>query len=138
MTANEFQHQALKTENTPNFVTVGHEVDAPGKRYPALEISRALHAAIGAATEAGELLDNLKKFLIYGKRDDEINRLEEWGDLLWYAAIGLDADGFTIEEAMEACIRKLKVRYPEKFTATRALSRDLGAEREALERKKDG
>ena len=42
-----------------------------------------LHAAIGAATEAGELLDAIKKALFYGKEVDEVNFKEEIGDACW-------------------------------------------------------
>jgi NTP pyrophosphatase (non-canonical NTP hydrolase) len=153
---------------------------------------RMLHAAIGFATEAIELLNHT----------DKLNALEELGDLYWYAAIALDAlevqpdqlvitppstvaqmallsqivadsgdclDAMkkvifynrpldvartkilvligkilgtagclseqldmTVEEVLSANIRKLKARYPEKFTSASALSRDLCNERAAL------
>jgi hypothetical protein len=41
--------------------------------------------------------------------------------------------GFTLEEAGEINIAKLKARYPEGFTAERALNRNLDAERAVLE-----
>ena len=93
-----------------------------------------LHSAMGCATEAGELLDQLKKKMFYHKQLDEHHLIEEFGDILWYVVMGLDAVDSTIEEAMEANIRKLRQRYPEKWTQEDALTRDLDAERIALER----
>ncbi len=45
----------------------------------------------------------------------------------------LSAYGFTLEEAMEKNIAKLRARYPEKFDQSLALGRDLQRERDALE-----
>ena len=95
--------------------------------------TNALHGAIGVATEAGELLDAVKKALFYGKPVDETNILEECGDILWYMAAIADHYGFTFEQAMERNIAKLKKRYPEKFTEEFAEHRDLTSERKALE-----
>lgn len=43
-----------------------------------------LHMAIGIAGEAGELLDAIKKHVIYGKPMDRANLIEELGDLEFY------------------------------------------------------
>jgi len=57
---------------------------------------RLLHGMIGMCTEAGELLDALKRHFYYVKEDgtrkdlDEVNLLEEVGDLCWYMAIITD------------------------------------------------
>ena len=45
----------------------------------------SLHMKLGSAGEAGELLDALKKNLIYGKELDTANVVEELGDSLFYA-----------------------------------------------------
>jgi len=42
------------------------------------------HLATGVATEAGELLDAIKKHIIYNKPLDETNVIEELGDLMFY------------------------------------------------------
>lgn len=55
-----------------------------------------LHAAIGVATEIGELLDGFKKAIFYntdvnhlsGQYVDIQNIKEEVGDVLWYIAVG--------------------------------------------------
>lgn len=43
-----------------------------------------LHMAVGIATEAGELLDAIKKYAIYNKPVDFENVIEELGDLEFY------------------------------------------------------
>lgn len=94
---------------------------------------RLLHAAIGATTEAGELLDSLKKAIFYGTELDVVNFKEELGDLLWYIAIAYDELDGSFEDGMDVNIAKLKARYGEKFDAARALKRDLATERKILE-----
>lgn len=120
MTPNEYQKLALKTCHDGRLIDLG-STDA-----------RVLHAAIGVCTEVGELQDALKKDFIYGKPFDHTNLVEEFGDILWYVAIGLNGLGVTLEEAMEKNIAKLRARYGEKFTSEKALERDLEKEREAL------
>lgn len=92
-----------------------------------------VHAAIGISTEAGELLDAIKKGLFYGKTVDMVNIREELGDLLWYVAVACFASGASFEALFEQNIAKLRARYPEKFTEYDALNRDLVNERKVLE-----
>ena len=47
---------------------------------------RLFHGVLGLATESGEIADNVKKHLFYGKDADEPNLIEELGDILWYVA----------------------------------------------------
>lgn len=44
----------------------------------------AIHAAIGISGEAGELLDAIKKYVIYNKKVDLDNIIEELGDIEFY------------------------------------------------------
>jgi NTP pyrophosphatase (non-canonical NTP hydrolase) len=94
---------------------------------------RLLHSAMGVATEAGELLDAIKKALFYGKELDTVNFSEEMFDVMWYLAIGVHELRTSFEEGMDVNIAKLKARYGEKFDAARALKRDLKTERGILE-----
>lgn len=147
MTPNDYQKLALRTEKTPPFLRPivsyvppagpGHrEIDEAFDKAEkvAHQKARLLHASIGLCTEVGELQDALKKHLIYGKPLDDVNVMEEAGDLLWYIALALDASGFTMEQAMERNIEKLRARFPTGFTEEKALVRDLGVERKALEK----
>ncbi len=98
-----------------------------------LESMRQLHAAIGIATESGELLDAFKKAFFYGEKLDRANVLEEVGDLLWYSALLLDAMGSDFESVSATVIEKLRKRFPQKFEQVQAAIRDLKAERKILE-----
>lgn len=103
------------------------------QKFPSATSDRLLHAAIGLVTEAGEFADALKKHLFYSKPLDEVNLKEELGDILWYIAIAMDALGTDFPTEMTRVIKKLQVRYPEKFDEEKAEARDLFAERKALE-----
>jgi NTP pyrophosphatase (non-canonical NTP hydrolase) len=92
-----------------------------------------VHAIYGLCTEAGEISEAFLKAAESGTFD-EVNLKEEAGDLLWYLAMlfrELDTD---FAEVATTNINKLKTRFPEKFTQERAYNRDLGTEREILER----
>ncbi len=93
---------------------------------------RILHAAMGVSTEAGELLDAVKKYVFYGKPLDETNLFEEVGDIFWYLAIMADELGFDFETAMQKNIAKLQARYGAAFSSERAQKRDLDKERQIL------
>jgi NTP pyrophosphatase (non-canonical NTP hydrolase) len=97
------------------------------------ETLKLLHACMGISTEAGELLDVMKKYLAYGRIIDRVNLAEECGDVLWYVAIILRTLGLSFEDVMQMNINKLEKRFPEKFTADKANNRNLKTEREELE-----
>ncbi len=99
------------------------------------EQTRLLHAAIGIATEAGEILDALKKHLFYGKPLDFPNMVEESGDVRWYMEQLYDVLKTTDAEVRRVnTLKLLRKRYPNgKFEQEAALVRNLGAERQLLE-----
>lgn len=90
---------------------------------PADQMGRTLHAAVGVAGEAGELLDMVKKSWIYGKDFDHENLIEECGDLLFYIAAALDQHGYTLSDAAKANYAKLEKRYPVGYTDQAAQER---------------
>lgn len=94
-----------------------------------------LHAIMGIVTEAGELQDAMKKWLIYGKPLDLVNLMEECGDLEWYTSLLMRVIDVDHSAVWQANIDKLQARYPDKFTEESALNRDLDKERKALEGK---
>src|SRR5262249_12605893 len=96
---------------------------------------RLLHAMIGLCTESGEIQDQLKKHIFYGKPIDTTNLVEEMGDLFWYLGIMANTLGVSFEEIMAKNNAKLRARYGDKFTETAALNRNLNAERNILEGK---
>lgn len=103
-------------------------------RLQELQAVKLLHALMGICTESGELMDALKKHLIYGKPLDFVNLAEEAGDIEWYIALLLNVLGTTHSEIFTVNIEKLRLRYPNKFTEFDAINRNLPAERELLER----
>lgn len=109
------------------------DYEEPVKRLSNETLARLMHGAMGVSTEAGELLDALKKHIYYGTPLDIVNIKEELGDSLWYIGIICDVVGASFEELADANIKKLKARYPEKFTQDKAENRDLRIEREILE-----
>lgn len=70
-----------------------------------------LHMAVGIAGEAGELLDAVKKHVIYGKTLDLNNVIEELGDLEFYMENLRQIVGISREHVIEANKVKLGKRY---------------------------
>lgn len=84
---------------------------------------------------AGVILDLVKKNQFYGKPFDSLMngaRINHWSivqDVSNHAGML----GYDLSEVLEANIRKLRVRYPEKFSLENAEVRDLNAERKVFE-----
>lgn len=74
-----------------------------------------LHMSIGVSGEAGELLDAVKKHVIYQKPLDVENVKEEIGDLYFYIQGIVNGLGLDIEEIGRQNVAKLKKRYGEKY-----------------------
>lgn len=113
-----------------------HEVTVGCQSVPnkiGIEGESILHSIIGAATEAGELLELLKAVVFENKQFDDVNFIEEIGDGFWYAAIGLNAVNCNFHEAQSRNIAKLRHRFPNAFNEYDANNRDIFAERKILE-----
>ncbi len=91
---------------------------------------RIFHSIIGISTEAVELLEALD---IKNNNIDSINIAEEFGDIAWYIAIGVDELNVKLDKILDTVIKKLKSRYPNAFTTTDAINRDLEKERKILD-----
>ncbi len=98
---------------------------------------RLIHAQMGMQTECAEFADALKKSLFYGKTLDVVNLKEELGDMMWYMTIAMDELGTDFQTEADRVIKKLKTRYPDKFSEDKAENRDLESERKILEQKED-
>jgi len=92
-----------------------------------------IHSAIGCVTEAGELIDVVKKTLFYGREVDIPNIIEEYGDQLFYIAMGLHSIGSSIDEAIAVNHAKLSKRYDGGFTTDKAINRDLETENDIIQ-----
>lgn len=70
-----------------------------------------LHMIMGVCGETGELLDAIKKAIIYRKPLDRENVIEELGDIEFYLEGLRQGLGIAREETLEANIAKLSKRY---------------------------
>ncbi len=104
-----------------------------GRMTASREMIDTAHAIMGIDTEGAELSDALKRHYFYGTPLDKVNLKEEVGDLMYYIQLLAQANGFTIEEAMDTNEAKLNARYGDKFSEESAVNRDLDKEREILE-----
>lgn len=82
------------------------------------------HAATGIVGEAGELIDAIKKNVVYNKELDMKNIIEELGDIEFYIEQLRQVLNITREETLQANIEKLNKRYSQgKFTDAQAQAR---------------
>jgi NTP pyrophosphatase (non-canonical NTP hydrolase) len=116
---NEYMKQCLRTD-FPN----GDYTPVTERLAADPTLMRKLHAAVGMSGECGEILDLLKKSVIYGKELDEAKLKEELGDALWYFGIMLVALGSSFEEVMAMNAEKLQKRYPNGYTNEAAILRE--------------
>lgn len=98
--------------------------ELPGQSCTAITFN---HGVLGMLNELGELGGILQKWIYYG-RDYAPAELrakvrDEAGDLLWHYTQILRAFGLTFEEVFETNQAKLRERYPDAFSAERALNR---------------
>lgn len=82
-----------------------------------------VHSVMGICGEAGELLDSIKKTVIYDKELDIDNIVEELGDLEFYMEMLRQEIDLTREFILVKNISKLEKRYPTKYTDKDALER---------------
>lgn len=88
------------------------------------EDAHLIHMAIGISGEAGELLDAIKKKVIYRKPLDLENCKEELGDLEFFLEGIRQGLGITREQCLDANIAKLGKRYEGlKYSDTAAQAR---------------
>lgn len=111
-----------------NFVEKMLNTDQKGKVSPAVQ-----HAVEGIVTEAGELMDLIKKHKWYGRELPTEKLIDEAGDVLFYLTAMLGNIGSSLDEAIRVNERKLKARYGDKFSTERALKRDQVAEAAAMQ-----
>lgn len=93
------------------------------KRSTATDEYNLNHAALGIAGEAGEVVDLVKKHVIYGKPLDRAKLIEELGDLLFYLDALVDDIGSSWDEIRDVNYNKLNARYPEGYSDKAAIER---------------
>lgn len=72
--------------------------------------------ALGLAGEAGEVVEQVKKYLGHGHELDRDLLRKELGDVLWYVATLAHAADLSMGEVAEKNIEKLRQRYPQGFS----------------------
>lgn len=83
-----------------------------------------MHMTMGICGEAGELLDAVKKHVIYGKDLDFKNLREELGDIEFYLQGIRNAMNISREEIIVENIKKLSKRYRQGYSDQAAISRE--------------
>jgi NTP pyrophosphatase (non-canonical NTP hydrolase) len=125
MNPNEYQRLAMRTEADQQKILQRLILLGP-------EAMRLDNAARGLAGDAGEVSSAVMKFIEYGRPLDVNNVVEEVGDCLWRLAQICATIGVPLEECMEANLRKLQARYPDRYTDEASANRDKEAEMEAI------
>lgn len=86
-----------------------------------------IHAAMGAAGEAGEMVNEVKKSVFHGHPNRE-KIIEELGDTLWYIAEAATRLGVALEYIARQNIEKIAARYPDGFSKERSQNREGGTD----------
>lgn len=89
---------------------------------------RLLHAILGLYTELGEIIHNI---VVTNGKVDEVNMIEEAGDLSWYFRLLAEVLNTTPEKIIEINQAKLDARYGAGQLS--GSERDLEKERQVLE-----
>lgn len=109
MTGSEYQKLAMRTCSIP---------------YDRKE-DMARHAIFGLTSEAGEVAGIMQKQ--YQGHEICVDHMKkEVGDCLWMLAEICQVFGFSMDDAMETNIEKLKARYPDGFSQEKSLHRKPG------------
>jgi len=87
------------------------------------EKMKLIQIIMGLSGEVGEIVDNIKNHMMYGKELDLNNIVEEFGDLYWYLRAGLKSLGINYEDMKENNIKKLTKRYPGGYSREKAIQR---------------
>ncbi len=127
MTTEDYERLAMRTEADQDKILV--RLMSLGANAMRLD-----NAARGLAGDAGEVASAVMKYIEYGRDLDRVNLMEEVGDCLWRLAQVCKAGGFSMADAMEGNIRKLRKRYPDNYSDYHAAeeNRDRKAEAEAV------
>lgn len=119
-TAQAQKDEVLKCQGDPEFVRRQHAdmvsrlCKDPREIEASMGVSQfqAMHMTLGIAGEAGEIIDAVKKWIIYNGVLSVDNIIEELGDLEFYMAGLRELFGIEREATLESNCTKLAKRYP--------------------------
>lgn len=106
MDFNEYQRQARRTTN---------------RKLSAKE--SLSNFGLGLAGEAGEVIEQIKKYAYHGHELDRDKIKNELGDVLWYLSNIADTLCITLETVAMFNIEKLQRRYPKGFEEAKSIER---------------
>lgn len=106
MNLNDYQKEASKT--------IPEDMDKE---------TMGINACFGLAGETGEVVDLVKKHMFQGHKLNKNELILELGDILWYIAEFATALDVDLDDIAEANIKKLRVRYGEKFEVKKSVGR---------------
>jgi NTP pyrophosphatase (non-canonical NTP hydrolase) len=138
MNPSDYQNLAERTEcdqesTRCRLTGLTGQMNLPGNVQSIYLPARLNQGANGLASEAGEVLGLLEKWLYYGHPLDRDKVADELGDCLWYVAEMCNALHLNLSDVMEANIAKLKTRFPEKFYSHLAMEEGRNRDKEAEE-----
>ena len=102
------------------------ELAKPGQEIlPTLTTLRvaSLHMAMGISGEAGEVVDEIKKTVMYDRDFNPGKIIEELGDLEFYLEGLRQALGISREDVLAGNIQKLRKRYGKSYSDQAANAR---------------
>lgn len=102
----EFQKKAMRTAN-----------------YDLSDNDQLVNAVMGLTGEAGELANEVKKFMFQGHDFDKKKIISEGSDILWYIALLCQSINVDMEDMAQFNIDKLLKRYPEAFATSQSIER---------------
>ncbi len=82
-----------------------------------------INGCLGLSGETGEVCDIVKKCMFQGHELEKERILDECSDVLWYLTLTVKSIGYSLNDAMEYNIDKLKKRYPDGFEVKRSINR---------------
>jgi NTP pyrophosphatase (non-canonical NTP hydrolase) len=83
----------------------------------------ALNMVMGAAGEAGELVDYYKKHIFSSHELNPVHVIKELGDILFYVAACAEVLGVPLEHVMEKNTQKLLKRHPSGYSDADSIAR---------------
>jgi len=127
-----FMNKQLPIPNIPDVpVTIIHRLQEE-------DVIRLIYSVLGSVSGwAGCVTRIILDYVKNGKPMDWVNISEEIGNCTWYTGAGINVQqkhtNFTFRDILTNNIRKLAVKYRDKFPEVHTMSRDLDAERQINE-----
>ena len=76
-----------------------------------------INTALGISSEGGKITGLVQGACVYGKEVNIAALIEKAGDVLWFLTLLSHCMGVTLEDVAKENIRKLKLRFPQGYSA---------------------